>query len=100
MTAFIITWQERLPRACLAVVVADAWRDSQVDMLTRLHGSEEDIIPRCKLLVRFCDLGWGWPAKKGARLQMKNALDGRNFFRRLYSILLLERDVERTEFGL
>ncbi|CAM9635645.1 unnamed protein product, partial [Pylaiella littoralis] len=31
MTMFGKTWQEKLPGACLAVLVADTWRDSQVD---------------------------------------------------------------------
>eukprot|EP00903_Cladosiphon_okamuranus_P015607 g14411.t1 len=35
LTEFGFTWKERLPRACLAVLVADSWRDSQIDLLKR-----------------------------------------------------------------
>ncbi|CAB1096640.1 unnamed protein product [Ectocarpus sp. CCAP 1310/34] len=78
ITAFGKKWQEQLPGACLAVLVADAWRDSQVDLL------------KARERRRF-----GF--RDGAPVQNKNALDGGNYFRNLYSILL-ERDIGEVEF--
>ncbi|CAN0585943.1 unnamed protein product, partial [Ectocarpus sp. 12 AP-2014] len=35
LTEFGVIWKERLPGACLAVLVADSWRDCQVGLLAR-----------------------------------------------------------------
>ncbi|CAN0441630.1 unnamed protein product, partial [Pylaiella littoralis] len=46
----------------------------------------------------FTILCGGGRPKKGVPVQKKNALDGGNYFRNLYSILL-ERDIGEIEFG-
>lgn len=60
--------------ACLAVLVADTWRDSQVDLLTRERKrfGFRDVDPTGVFTI---SCGGGRP-KKGAPVQNKNALDG------------------------
>ncbi|CAB1108186.1 unnamed protein product [Ectocarpus sp. CCAP 1310/34] len=96
ITAFGKKWQEQLPGACLAVLVADAWRDSQVDLLKareRRRFGFRDVDPTGAFMIS----SRGGRPKKGAPVQNKNALDGGNYFRNLYSILL-ERDIGEVEF--
>ncbi|CAB1121518.1 unnamed protein product [Ectocarpus sp. CCAP 1310/34] len=71
LTDFGITWKERDPGACLAVLVADSWRDCQVDLLAR-----------DRRIFGFRDV---------------DPLTG-NYSRNLYSIML-ERDVGPGELS-
>ncbi|CAB1099457.1 unnamed protein product [Ectocarpus sp. CCAP 1310/34] len=73
-------WQEKCPGSCLAVLIADVRRDSK----SNCYG-------------RGGDLDSAMCALPGAPAQSKNALDGGNSFRNLYSILL-ERDIGEVEF--
>ncbi|CAB1096373.1 unnamed protein product [Ectocarpus sp. CCAP 1310/34] len=89
ITAFRKKWQEQLPGACLVVLVADAWRDSQVDLLTRERRrfGFRDVDPTGAFMISS---GGGRPTN-GAPVPNKN------YFRNLYSILL-ERDIGEIEF--
>ncbi|CAN0325164.1 unnamed protein product, partial [Ectocarpus sp. 6 AP-2014] len=97
ITAFGKKWQKQLPGACLAVLVADVWRDSQVYLLKnpdeRRRFGFRDVDPTGAFMISPC----GGRPKKGAPVHNKNALDGGNYFRNLYSILL-ERDIGEVEF--
>ncbi|CAM9948387.1 unnamed protein product [Ectocarpus sp. 6 AP-2014] len=97
ITAFGKKWQKQLPGACLAVLVADVWRDSQVYLLKnpdeRRRFGFRDVDPTGAFMIS----PRGGRPKKGAPVHNKNALDGGNYFRNLYSILL-ERDIGEVEF--
>ncbi|CAM9189604.1 unnamed protein product [Pylaiella littoralis] len=98
ITAFGKKWQKQLPGACLAVLVADVWRDSQVYLLKKTKERRRfgfrDVDPTGAFMIS----SRGGRPKKGAPVQHKNALDGGNYFRNLYSILL-ERDIGEVEFN-
>ncbi|CAB1113402.1 unnamed protein product [Ectocarpus sp. CCAP 1310/34] len=97
ITAFGKKWQKQLPGACLAVLVADVWRDSQVYLLKKTKERRRfgfrDVDPTGAFMIS----SRGGRPKKGAPVHNKNALDGGNYFRNLYSILL-ERDIGEVEF--
>ena len=97
LTEFGTIWKERLPGACLAVLVADSWRDCQVGLLARdrRRFGFRDVDP---LTGAFMDSRVGGRSKKGVQRAPPNALDGGNYFRNLYSIML-ERDVGSSEFS-
>ncbi|CAM9601814.1 unnamed protein product, partial [Ectocarpus sp. 6 AP-2014] len=97
LTEFGVIWKERLPGACLAVLVADSWRDCQVGLLARdrRRFGFRDVDP---LTGAFMDSRAGGRSKKGVKRAPPNAMDGGNYFRNLYSIML-ERDVGSTEFS-
>ncbi|CAB1113970.1 unnamed protein product [Ectocarpus sp. CCAP 1310/34] len=80
VTEFGVTWTERSPGAYLAVLVADSWRDCQIDLLERDQR-------------RFA-----FDLLSGVKRAAPNALDGGNYFCNLYS-KILERDVGLTEFS-
>ena len=97
LTAFGITWKERLPGACLAVLVADAWRDCQIDLLTRERRRRFGLRDADPTTGAFIVSAGGGRRKEGVTRVTPNALDGGNYFRNLFSILL-ERDVGPAEF--
>ncbi|CAM9171524.1 unnamed protein product [Sphacelaria rigidula] len=98
LTTFGMTWKKRLPGACLAVLVADAWRDNQVDLLRRdrRRFGFRDVDPRTG---PFMISTGGGRRREGATKPLRNALDGGNYFRNLYSVLL-GRDVGSEEFDM
>lgn len=96
MTEFAIAWQEQLPGCCLAILVADAWRKSQLILLARERGMLG--FRDADQSGAFTKSGGGGRPKIGATPLRLNALDGGNYFRNLYS-LLLDRDIGRIEFG-
>ncbi|CAM9563729.1 unnamed protein product, partial [Pylaiella littoralis] len=72
----------------VAVLVTDSWRDSHVDLLKepkRRRCGFRDVDPTSEFMIS----SRGGRPKKGAPVQNKNALDGGNYFRNLYSVLPL-----------
>lgn len=96
LTTFGTTWKKRLPGACLAVLVADTWRDCQVELLKRdrRRFGFRDVDP---VTGSFTISIGGGRRREGATEPLRNALDGDNYFRNLYSVLL-GRDVGSEEF--
>ncbi|CAB1116215.1 unnamed protein product [Ectocarpus sp. CCAP 1310/34] len=96
LTTFCMTWKKRLPGACLAVLVADAWRDCQLDLLIRERRrfGFRDVDP---ITGSFMNSTGGGRRREGATTPLRNALDGGNYFRNLFSVLL-DRDVGSEEF--
>lgn len=82
VTEFAAAWQEQLPGCCLAILVADAWRESQLTLLAR---------ERRRFGFRdvdqsgaFAKSGGDGRPKIGATPTRSNALDGGTYFRNLY----------------
>ena len=101
-TEFARQWAEKLtsPRAWLPLLIADVWRDSQLELLQqpkhpKRHGFR-DIDPETGLFVPLP--GRGRPSASAAPpAHQRNALDGSNYLRNLYS-LLLQQDVSADTF--
>ncbi|CAB1102471.1 unnamed protein product [Ectocarpus sp. CCAP 1310/34] len=98
LTTFGMTWKKRLPGACLAVLVADAWRDCQLDLLIRERRrfGFRDVNP---ITGSFINSTGGGRQKGGATTPLRNASDGGNYFQNLFPVLL-GRDVGSEEFGM
>jgi hypothetical protein len=98
-TAFAREWQQKLRGACLAIAVADAWRDRQLELLhsKRYRCEFRDIDPATGA---FIPLAKGGRPRKGElpRSIVSNALEGANFFRNLYS-LATKKDIDHVTFG-
>lgn len=75
LTAFGMSWQERFPGACLAILLADTWRDCQVDVLTRARRrfGFRDVDP---VTGSFLTSTGGGRPKEGVTRVTPNALDG------------------------
>ncbi|KAG5179802.1 hypothetical protein JKP88DRAFT_325850 [Tribonema minus] len=93
-TEFAKLWAQRLPmpQAHIAIIIADVWRDQQLVLFHRRANHCErlkfrDVHPVSNQLLPLPGQG---RRKKSAdsSAPLLNALDGENYFRNLYSILL------------
>jgi hypothetical protein len=101
VTEFAKDWADKLsmPRAWLLVLIADVWRDCQVALFTRAakHCKRldfRDVDPVTHSLLP--QPGRGRRPKKTGVVPF-NALDGANYFRNLYS-LMLGKDISHDRF--
>ncbi|KAG5189672.1 hypothetical protein JKP88DRAFT_301020, partial [Tribonema minus] len=99
VTAFAKKWKALLPESCLAILIADAWRTRQLQLfLRRSHCHRfgfRDVDPETHEFIPSAPPGR--PAGSARAVSARNALDGENYFRNLYS-LLLGTDVSRQTF--
>lgn len=99
-TQFAQEWAEKLtsPRAWLPLLIADVWRDSQLELLQQPKHPKRygfrDVDPATQQFIAL--LGRGRPSATTAPALM-NALEGSNYFRNIYS-LLLQEDVSHGTF--
>ena len=97
VTAFAKEWAQKLPlpRAWLPVLIADVWRDQQVALFGRQakHCKRlgfRDVDPVTHALLPLP--GRGRPSRQAAAAAPPlNALDGANYMRNLYSLMLTHK---------
>jgi hypothetical protein len=101
VTEFAKEWADKLPmpRAWLPVLIADVWRDQQGALFTRRASNCErigfrDVDPVTRRLLLLPGRG---RRPKNAVKAPSNALDGANYFRNLYT-LMLGKDVSHERF--
>ena len=102
VTEFAKAWAQKLPmpQAWLPVLIADVWREQQVALLTReaklcKRLGFRDVDPITNSLMPLP--GRGRRPKNVAAAPARNALDGANYFRNLYT-LMLGKDVTHERF--